>query len=140
MGAETTGQLLETAAGASGLVRTLDGIVGQALGPAAVRKSDLACGDQVIVRTHNSVYSLWAMGDGTYAVSGGWFDRQQVSPAIVAVNGCTYGGSVIRHDLVAAPGLFLEFGNAVSTTRIRDVRVVRHCAGAGDARPAAGAC
>lgn len=113
----------------SSFVRTLGAIVKEACGrgeSGAVRKSDLGCGDRVTVRTRNSVYSLWALGDGTFAVSGGWFDQQNESPAMVTVNGCTYGGSVIRHDIVAAPGLFLEFGNNVSTTRIRDVRVVRH--------------
>lgn len=110
----------------TGLVRTLGAIVEQAHIAAAVQKSDLACGDQVIVRTRNSVYSLWTLGDGAFAVSGGWFDKQQLSPALVGINGCTYGGSVIRHDVVAAPGLFLEFGNGVSTTRIVEVRLIRH--------------
>ena len=55
----------------------------------------------------------------------GWFDRHGDGPSVVTVNGCTYGGSLIRHDVVAAPGLFLEFGNRVSTTRIREVRVAR---------------
>jgi len=49
-----------------------------------------------------------------------------LSPTMVTINGCTFGGSVIRHDVVAARGLFLEFGNKVSTTRIQDVRVVRN--------------
>ena len=113
----------------SSFVRTLGGIVKQACGRrerGAVHKNDLGCGDRVTVRTRNSVYSLWALGDGMFAVSGGWFDQQRSSPMTVSVNGCTYGGSVIRHDIVAAPGLFLEFGNNVSTTRIRDVRVERH--------------
>jgi hypothetical protein len=113
-----------------GYARTLGAIVERSHDRATVRKADVGCGDQVIVRTRNSVYSLWALGDGTYAVSGGWFDRQSASPALVGVNGCTYGGSVIRHDVLAAAGLFLEFSNNVSTTRILDVRVVRH-AGAG---------
>jgi hypothetical protein len=90
-----------------------------------VRKGDLAAGDRVIVRTKNSVYSLRACGDGTFTVSGGWFDAQRVSPTTLGVNGCTYGGRAIRYDIVAAPGLFLEFENNVCTTRIRRVDVVR---------------
>jgi len=66
------------------------------------------------------------------AVPGGWFDKQKVSPMTVGINGCTYGGSVIRHDVVAAPGLFLEFANNVSTTRIKEARIVRHCVSTGD--------
>jgi hypothetical protein len=60
-----------------------------------------------------------------YSVSGGWFDREGVSPQKMTINGCTWGGSAINLDLVAAPGLFLEFGNQVLTTRIQHVRVIR---------------
>ena len=88
-------------------------------------KCPVSFGDQVIVRTRNSVYSLWSLGGDTFAVAGGWFDRNGDTPTTVTVNGCTYGGSLIRYNVVAAPGLFLEFGNSVSTTRIRDVRIVR---------------
>jgi hypothetical protein len=109
----------------SRLVRTLGAIVEHARWADAVRKCDLHFGDRVIVRTRNSVYSLWAMGGDNFAVSGGWFDKNHDGPVTVTVNGCTYGGSMIRHDVVAAPGLFLEFGNSVSTTRIHEVRVIR---------------
>jgi len=107
--------------------RTLGAIVARARFDETdlVRKSQLKLGDRVIVKTRNSVYSLCALGDDTFAVSGGWFERGGGAPALVTVNGCTYGGSVIRHDVVAGPGLFLEFGNNVLTTRIQDVRVVR---------------
>ena len=91
----------------------------------AVRKDDLQFGDRVIVRTRNSVYSLWSLGGDEFAVSGGWFDQNGPSPMKITVNGCTYGGSMIRYDVVAAPGLFLEFGNSVATTRIKEVRVER---------------
>ena len=107
------------------MVRTLGAVVDHARQSNAVRKDDLHFGDRVIVRTRNSVYSLWSLGGDTFAVSGGWFDRHGDTPTTVTVNGCTYGGSLIRHDVVAAPGLFLEFGNSVSTTRIKDVRVIR---------------
>ncbi len=91
----------------------------------AVRKNDLQFGDRVIVTTRNSVYTLCTLGGDSFAVSGGWFDRNGEAPMTVTVAGCTYGGSMIRQDVVAARGLFLEFGNRVSTTRIRGVRVVR---------------
>lgn len=107
------------------LSRTLGRIAAHAATGSAVRKADLASGDRVIVRTKNSVYSLRARGDGTFTVSGGWFDTQRISPATLGVNGCTYGGRAIRHDIVAAPGLCLEFDNNVCTTRIRRVDVVR---------------
>jgi hypothetical protein len=107
--------------------RTLSAIIEQSQYDESriVRKSELGCGDRVIVRTRNSTYSLCVLGDDTFAVSGGWFERRSGSATLITINGCTYGGSVIRHDVVAGPGLFLEFGNNVLTTRIQDVRVVR---------------
>ena len=90
----------------------------------ATRKQDLEPGDCVIVSTKNSVYRLLALGGDLFHVSGGWFDKNS-APRTVTVNGCTFGGLAIGTDIVAATGLFLEFGNSVSTTRIQNVRVVR---------------
>ena len=109
-------------------VRTLNAIAEHARWDDAVLRRDLNWGDRVFVRTRNSVYSIWALGDDNFAVTGGWFDHQELSPALVNINGCTYGASAIRREVVAAPGLFLEFGNNVLTTRIQDVRVVRNAA------------
>ncbi|MFQ5778685.1 MAG: hypothetical protein ACE5IP_11830 [Terriglobia bacterium] len=91
----------------------------------AIRKDDLRCGDWVLVTTKNSVYSICVLGDDLYSVSGGWFDREGVSPQKTTINGCTWGGSAIKLDIVAACGLFMEFGNKVLTTRIQHVRVLR---------------
>ena len=90
-----------------------------------VRRDDLRVGDWVVVHTRNSSYWILSLGGGRYRVSGGWFDRHGASPAMVAINGCTWGGSAILTDLIAGPGLFLEFGNRVLTTRIRQVRLIR---------------
>lgn len=109
----------------SSFVRTLSAITEHACTDAAVRRTDLDVGDRVVVTTRNSVYSIWVLGSDQFAVSGGWFDRQGLSPARVKINGCTYGHSVIRHDVVAGRGLFLEFGNNVLTTRIQSVQIVR---------------
>jgi hypothetical protein len=106
-------------------VRTLSAIVDRAELDDVVLKGDLECGDRVVVKTRNSIYSLLAVGGNSFVVSGGWFDRREGSPIVVTVNGCTYGGSAIRHDVVAGRGLFLEFGNNVLTTRIRSFQVVR---------------
>jgi hypothetical protein len=91
----------------------------------AVRKNDLLSGDSVLVWTKNSVYAILALGQGLYQVSGGWFDRNGRSAEVVTINGCTWGGSAIKQDIVAARGLFLEFGNRVVTTRIRNVILIR---------------
>ena len=90
----------------------------------SVSISDLQLGDTVVVRTRNSTYAMRALGQNHFAVSGGWFEMNGGSPQVAQVNGCTWGGSAIRCDLVASPGLFLEFGNGVKTTRIRSVTVI----------------
>ena len=90
-----------------------------------VSKSELQTGDLVLVTTRNSRYSIWVVGDETYSVSGGWFDEHGLSPLTTTINGCTWGGHAIKHDIIAACGLFLEFGNRVTTSRIQNVRIVR---------------
>ena len=90
----------------------------------AIWKRDVEPGDCVVVTTRNSVYYLRALGGELFDVSGGWFagiPRRRP----VRVSGCTFGGRAICTELLAARGLFLEFGNRVSTTRIRDVRMLR---------------
>ncbi len=86
-----------------------------------VWRSSLQWGDRLTVVTLNSVYTLIAREDGSFMISGGWFDRQNASPAVVKVAGCTWGGTAINPRLVAAPGLHLELGNRVVTTEIRQV-------------------
>ena len=90
-----------------------------------VRRSDLRCGDRVLVRTRNSSYTIWVLAEGSYWVCGGWFDRKGVAPQRVNIRGCTWGGSALKSDVVAARGLRLEFGNRVLTTPILEVRVIR---------------
>lgn len=105
--------------------RTLGAIVDHSQQLDTVHKCDLRHGDLVVVSTRNSTYSICFVGQDLYTVSGGWFDRQSGAPLTVAVNGCTWGGSAIKSDILAAPGLFLEFGNRVRTTRIQKVQVYR---------------
>jgi hypothetical protein len=106
-------------------MRTLGAIVRHADGLNAVNKSDLAFGDLVLVTTAHSTYSIYALEDGYYSVSGGWFDRHGLSPIKTTITGCTWGGSTVKLDIVAACGLHLEFGNRVVTSRIRSVQVSR---------------
>ena len=88
-----------------------------------VRKADLRPGDRILVVTCNSIYSLQVIEDGFYRVSGGWFDKKGLSPTKTTITGCTWGGSAIKLDIVAACGLRLEFGNRVITSPIRKVFV-----------------
>jgi hypothetical protein len=97
--------------------RTLGAIVDHSQQIDTVRKRDLRPGDWIMVLTKNSTYSICLVDEDLYAVSGGWFDRQSEAPLTVSVNGCTWGGSAIKSDLLAAPGLFLEFEQAVPPAR-----------------------
>ena len=91
----------------------------------AVWRSSIRWGDCLTVVTRNSVYRLIAIHDDTFIVSGGWFDRENESPARVKVAGCTCGGAVINRELLAAPGFHLELANRVVTTAIQEVTLER---------------
>jgi hypothetical protein len=104
---------------------TLGALVENAESLEEVRKSDVQCGDRVVVTTKNSSYTIWVLARDTYWVWGGWFTRKGVAPQLVTINGCTWGGTAIKCDIVAACGLRLEFGNCVLTTPIQQVRVIR---------------
>jgi len=89
-----------------------------------VRRQDIGIGDRIIVSTKNSVYSLTARGDGSFEVSGGWFEREREGTVAVEILGCTAGGHALFTDHIAAPGLFMEFADGLRTTRIRTVRCI----------------
>ena len=108
--------------------RTLGAIVEDAGRLREVTKKELDFGDRVLVITANSTYSIEVIGDGLYSVSGGWFDRQGLSPSMTTINGCSWGGSAIKLDIVAARGLHLEFGNGVMTSAVRSIYLIR-CGG-----------
>jgi hypothetical protein len=105
--------------------RTLGAIVDSTAQLKAVSKADLELGDQLLVTTKNSIYSIHVLQEGVYSVSGGWFDRRGLSPSKVTINGCTWGGRTIKLDIVAACGLHLEFGNQVVTSRITKYQIIR---------------
>ena len=107
------------------LTNLLDCRIEEARSLEQIKKEDLRVGDRVLVTTRNSKYTIWVLDDGSYCVWGGWFDRIGESPQRVKINGCTWGGSAIKHDIVAAQGLRLEFGNSVLTTRVKHIRVIR---------------
>ncbi len=91
-----------------------------------VQRTDLHAGDVVLVSTRNSVYAIRVLDQASYLVSGGWFDRKGLSPMRTTIAGCTWGGSAIKEDLIAARGMGLEFGNRVVTSPIRKVWVFRY--------------
>jgi len=48
-----------------------------------------------------------------------------MSPVTTSIAGCTWGGSSIKVNIVAACGLCLEFGNRLITSPIQRIIVVR---------------
>jgi hypothetical protein len=86
-----------------------------------VYKHEVKQGDQVHLKTINSVYVIKVVEEGEYLVSGGWFDRQNLSPHKINIRGCTWGGTAIKTDIIAAPGLCIEFGNNLITSKINKV-------------------
>jgi hypothetical protein len=87
----------------------------------AVCKSDLREGDWVFVKTRNSCYRIRVLAGGRYSVSGGWFERKGSSPTTITISGCTWGGSIIKVDIIAACGLNMEFGNRLTTSTIEKI-------------------
>lgn len=104
--------------------QSLEKIVDSSTHLKQVFKSDLHFGDLVLITTLNSIYSVRVLKDGLYLVSGGWFDKKGLSPFKTTITGCTWGGSIIKMDIIAACGLCVEFGNRVVTSPIQKVCVI----------------
>ncbi len=111
------------------LERTLETILDEVDNLEQVPKEDLSFGDWVRVTTLDAIYSIHVLEDGFYAVSGGWFDRHGMSPFRTTIDGCTWGGSAIKIDIVAALGLHLEFGNRLVSSPIQKIKMFRIEAG-----------
>ncbi len=109
----------------NGLYPSLEKIIEGVSHLKQVYKSDLRFGDLIVITTRNSVYSIFILDNNFCLVSGGWFDRQGLSPMKVSISGCTWGGRIIKADILAACGLRLEFGNRVITTNIQKVYIIR---------------
>jgi hypothetical protein len=108
-----------------GTGHSLEKIVNGAVQLKQVLKQELQFGDLVLITTRNSDYSVSVLDDDRYIVTGGWFARKGRSPMKISITGCTWGGSIIKVDTLAACGLRMEFGNRVITTTIRKVQVIR---------------
>ena len=91
----------------------------------SVARQEVLPGDSILVRTKNSVYSMRLKEDGMFCVSGGWFRRKGKEQSPTAVVGCSFGGSMIRIDIVVACGFSIEFSNRVITSPVRSFFVFR---------------
>ena len=103
----------------------LSSLVAQAAAIRRIHKQDVQIGDRLYVVTQNSLYHVRVVGDSWYDVSGGWFDSDGVAPLRTRIVGCTWGGSAMMVDIVAACGLCIEFGNRVVTSPIRKLIIIR---------------
>jgi hypothetical protein len=103
--------------------KNLGSIIDRAVYIDQVLKEELKFGDFVLIDTENSTYEVYVLQDDSYLVSGGWFDRNELSPAKVSINGCTWGGNIIKINTIAACGLRIEFSNGLVTSRVQRVMV-----------------
>jgi hypothetical protein len=103
---------------------SLEKIVDHTIQLDQIPKDGLNAGDIVLIKTRNSDYSIHVLKNGLYRVSGGWFDKKGVSPLTITINGCTWGGKIIKKDIIAACGLCIEFGNRIVTSPIQKVCVI----------------
>lgn len=99
----------------------LSNIVQESQNLRQIYKSALKVGDLVVLETCNSVYMIKVVGNEEYLVSGGWFDKNKLSSVKTTIHGCTWGGSIIKTDIIAACGLHLELGNKVVTSKIKKI-------------------
>lgn len=104
---------------------TLSALASHLEGLDGVCRGEVNHGDLLEVTTRNSTYAIRPLGGDRFLVSGGWFKKSGLAAMATTIVGCTWGGHAIVTDILAAPGLFLEFGNTVRTTRIQKVRLVR---------------
>ena len=91
-----------------------------------IHKHKLEPGDMIYLKTLNSVYAIKVTCGGEYLVSGGWFDIQNLSPHKINIRGCTWGGTSIKTDIVAAIGLCIEFSNNLVTSKIDKIFFFSH--------------
>jgi hypothetical protein len=101
------------------LEKIVDGIIYQR----QIYKKNLRFGDLLIITTMNSEYNIFVLESGFFLIMGGWFDQAGLSPAKMGVKGCSWGGNIIKIDIIAACGLHLEFSNGLRTSIIRKVIV-----------------
>lgn len=90
-----------------------------------LQKTELKTGDQVFIYTDNSVYDIKKVDNNNFLISGGWFDEKNISPYKISIRGCTWGGSIIHINLVAAIGLSVEFNNNLITSPVTRIVVFK---------------
>lgn len=86
-----------------------------------ISKSTLHFNDRLIIKTQNSVYTIISLGQNDVLVFGGWFDKRGLTPYHTQINGCTWGGSILKQDIIASCGMCIEFANRVTTSSVQEI-------------------
>lgn len=91
---------------------------------AAISLSDVPVGWTVMVTTENSNYEITVLDPkmAKVSVKGGYFDKRDKSN-ITTVIGSTFGGSSVVQSMIVE-GLFMEFGNRVTTSKVKDFKLI----------------
>ena len=90
-----------------------------------VTKDGLGQWDYLFVKTQNSTYTIQKIEEKLFSVSGGWFDKKGLSPMNIYIRGCTFGGSILHINMLAACGLCLEFSNNLITSPVSQIIVIK---------------
>ncbi len=90
-----------------------------------VSKASFNLWDYLFVKTRNSLYTIRKIEDTYFEVSGGWFDKKGLSPSRLMIRGCSYGGSTLHINMLAACGLRMEFGNNLITSPVNQIIVIK---------------
>jgi len=90
-----------------------------------LKQCEVESGDSVLIFTENSLYQIIRLSRELNLVFGGWFDRNNLSPQIVSIRGCSCGSSIMLTNIFAACGLHLEFSNRIVTSIIKKIILIR---------------
>jgi hypothetical protein len=90
-----------------------------------LKKCEVESGDSVLIFTKNSLYQIIILNKKLNLVFGGWFNRNNLSPQIVSITGCSWGSSIMLTNIFAACGLQLEFSNCIVTSTIKKIILIR---------------
>ena len=75
-----------------------------------IHKNSLKVGDTIILKTNNSAYLIKVLGEEQYTVAGGWFDKNNLSPATLTINGCSGVAVLLKMTSLLRAGFILNLG------------------------------
>ncbi len=82
-------------------------------------------GDLIIVSTEDFIYSIVVLEKTHYLVSGGVFERNNLSPMKISISGCRWEQTTVEPELLAARGYQIMFSNGLITLPIKQIYLIR---------------